>query len=92
MWIHRIAGGLIMILTIVFASIIIYNNGSIINTDPHSIIGVIILAVVIFLTLFGVFARSRMNRLKWKTVLILRVKMLHKVTFLYNELTHLHFR
>jgi uncharacterized membrane protein len=85
MWIHRICGALIMILTIAFSSVVIVNEGGTIGNDPHSIIGVIMLAVVIFLTLFGVYTRSRMNRLKWKTLLILRIKMLHKVTYLYNS-------
>jgi hypothetical protein len=80
MWIHRVCGALIMILTIVFASILIHDNEGKILANAHSIIGVIILAVVMAITLFGVFTRSRMNRLKWNTAWIMRTKNTHKVS------------
>jgi hypothetical protein len=83
MWIHRVSGFLIFAITITFASILINLTGASTRPDnPHAIIGIIILALVIAITLFGVFTRSRMNRLRWKTVLILRVKNMHKVTFI----------
>lgn len=79
MWIHRIAGSLIMIVNIVFISILINKRGGRIEKNVHSILGVIILAFVIAIALAGVFTRSRMNRIQWNTILILRIKFMHKV-------------
>jgi hypothetical protein len=79
MWIHRVSGLLMLILTIVFASIIIKDKGGEIEDNPHSIIGIVILAVVIFTALFGLFTRNKMDSMRWNTIWIIRFKNLHKV-------------
>ena len=80
MWIHRVAGSFILLLNLIFISLIINDLGEIEN-NFHSICGVCILAVVIAVALGGVFTRSRMNRIRWNTGLILNIKKLHIVIF-----------
>jgi hypothetical protein len=71
------------------------------SDDPHYVLGMIVLLSVVEVALGGIFARSRMVRLKWRTSLILAVKYIHKMfgyaliilshitilfgTFLYNK-------
>lgn len=78
MWIHRVSGAAIMVITIIFSSMAI-NKVNGINNRVHNIFGVIVLSLVILVVLGGVFSRSRLNRLRWKTNLILKVKNGHKV-------------
>jgi hypothetical protein len=78
MWIHRISGFLIFGGTIALSALLIKDIGGI-EDNVHSIIGIVILGVVIFITLFGIFTRSRMENMKWNTKWILRIKNLHKV-------------
>jgi hypothetical protein len=68
MWIHRVSGFLIFVLTIIFASIIIKDKGGEIEDNPHSIIGLVILAVVIFIIIIGIFTKKRMETMKWNTI------------------------
>jgi hypothetical protein len=65
MWIHRISGTAILALTLIFSILGIQKSGGIIKRELHSIIGFIVLLVVPIIALGGVYARSRMNRLKW---------------------------
>lgn len=78
MWLHRVSGAFILFMTLVFAGLLI-NDKSKIKRNFHSILGLIILIFVVLVGLGGVFARSRMNRMKWNTRLILRIKLIHKV-------------
>ena len=45
--------------------------------------GVVILVWVFFMSLWGMYTRLLMNRVKWNTKWILKTKQIHKV-FLYN--------
>jgi cytochrome b len=78
-WLHIISGTIVLILTIVFSSLMI--NKYDIVSGSHSIIGIIVLATVIFQFLFGIFTRNREIQMKWKTIWILRIMTLHKVKF-----------
>jgi cytochrome b len=73
------SGTTILVLTIVFASLLI--NKYDVVSGAHSIIGIIILSTVIFQFLLGIFTRNREKRMRWKTIWILRIKNLHKVKF-----------
>ena len=76
MWIHRVAGSFILLLNLIFISLMIHDKDGEIENNFHSILGLILLIIV---TLGGVFTRSRMNRIKWNTKLILALKTIHKV-------------
>ena len=78
MWIHRVAGSFILLLNLIFISLMIHDKDGEIENNFHSILGLILLIIV---TLGGVFTRSRMNRIKWNTKLILALKTIHKVLF-----------
>ena len=82
MWIHRVSGALILILNLIFISLIVHDREGEIEGNFHSIAGIIILIFVIIVTLGGVFTRSRMNRIRWNTKLILALKTTHKVNFI----------
>ena len=79
MWIHRISGTIILCLTIALSIYGIYIAGwEITNESAHNIIGMIVLLSVLEVALGGIFTRSRMVRLEWKTNAILFFKMIHK--------------
>jgi ABC-type amino acid transport system permease subunit len=82
MWIHKITGTTILILTITFVVLIIKKEGgSLDTTDPHTTLGLFVMTLNISVTLFGLFTKSRMNSLEWRTQWVLRVKYFHKVTY-----------
>jgi hypothetical protein len=56
----------------------IYIAGWELEGEPHFIIGLIVFFSVTFVALFGIFTRSRMVRLQWKTNTILLFKFMHK--------------
>jgi hypothetical protein len=68
MWIHRITGTTILVLTIIFVILMIKRKDGFINmADPHTTLGLFIMTFTISVTLFGVFTKSRMNSLTWRT-------------------------
>ena len=79
MWIHRIAGTIILIVTLTFAIIAVVKIGEI-EEMAHNIMGFILLLIVSFIAIGGVFTRSLLNRLKWNTKKILFIKKGHKVS------------
>lgn len=85
MWIHRIAGSLIWLITLSIGLLAISGSGWVIEDSLHNKIGFFITTVVTLIVLGGVFTRSMMNRLKWRTHIILNIKKGHRVriTFQY---------
>ena len=80
MWIHRIVGCLMLILTIIFVGLEINKKkGYIDKENPHTLIGLTILTLVLIQFSLGFFSKSRLNSLKWKTIWIMRIKKLHRV-------------
>ena len=68
-----------MSLTIALSIYGIYISDWEVNSEsPHNIIGMIVLLSVLEIALGGIFTRSRMVRLEWKTNVILFLKMIHK--------------
>jgi amino acid permease len=79
MWVHRIVGTLILLLTISMGLVGISKmNWELSGDEPHYMIGLIIFFVTIFVAVGGVFARSMTRRLEWKTKVIHRIQGLHK--------------
>jgi putative Mn2+ efflux pump MntP len=68
MWVHRVTGFCMVLLTFIFAlKMIAAFDWEIDTSDPHYIIGSIILSIVGVVMLLGVFSRSRLTRNKWNT-------------------------
>lgn len=79
MWVHRISGATIFLLTLIFVFKMIAYFDWIIEIEPHFVIGTIILSLVGVVMLLGVFARSRLNRVQWNTDRALLAKNIHRV-------------
>ena len=81
MWVHRIVGTSILVLTIIMSIIGLRNMKYEFSGEVgHYVIGWIIFFGIAFLAGGGIITRSRMNRLKWKTHVILSFKFVHKVS------------
>ena len=81
MWIHRISGTFILLITIGMGILGIRNlNWELSGREPHYVIGLIIFFSVLFIALGGIYARSMTRRLEWKTKTVLMNKIGHKVS------------
>lgn len=70
---------MILLITIALGIVgIKMSNWELSGDSPHTVIGLIIFFATFFVAVGGVFARSRARRLEWKTLLIHRVRGLHK--------------
>jgi hypothetical protein len=79
MWVHRISGTIILLITIALGIVGIKMVGwELSGESPHTVIGLIIFFSTFFVAVGGVFARSRTRRLEWKTKVIHRVRGIHK--------------
>jgi hypothetical protein len=79
MWVHRISGTIILLITIALGIVGIKMAGwELTGKSPHTVIGLIIFFSTFFVAVGGVFARSRTRRLEWKTMVIHRVRGIHK--------------
>ncbi len=68
MWVHRITGSAMVLLTFIFVlKMIAYFGWEIDTSDPHFIIGTVMLSVVGVVMLLGVFARRRLVKSRWNT-------------------------
>ena len=83
MWVHRISGALILLITLVMAFMALSHKKWYLEVGIHQIIGVTILTLVTLIAVGGVFNRSMMRRLRWRTADVLRIKRGHQVRFLY---------
>ena len=72
-WIHRISGTFILLITIAMGIVGIYLAGWQLTGETHDVIGLIVFFSTLFVALGGIFARSRARRLEWKTKVIHRV-------------------
>ena len=87
MWIHRITGTIILLMTLIMGFLGIKHMSWTITNDLHSVMGFIVLLLIFFITVGGVFTRSMMNRIKWNTALILKIKTGHRVrSYLTNTI------
>ena len=83
MWVHRVVGLAIFVLTIALSLVGMRMRNWELGGDAHYVLGLIIFFSILLLVLGGVMTRSRMNRLKWKTHVILKFKLFHKVKAYY---------
>lgn len=86
MWVHRISGTTVLVLTIVLSLYGIRGHGWIIyltKSDPHHFFGLLIFFAVTFIVAGGIVLRSRMERAQWNTEGILKMKQGHKVSLIY---------
>ena len=79
MWIHRITGTLILLITIAMGITGIRRLDWQLVNDGHYIIGLIVFFMVFFIAVGGVAARSRTRRIKWDTKGVITNKFGHKV-------------
>ena len=78
MWMHRICGTAILILTLVMSFIAIKEiNWWIITDVIHTCVGLIILGLVLIIVVWGVMTRYMQVNLKWQTNKILWLKFSH---------------
>ncbi len=74
MWVHRISGTLILLITIAFSLTGIYKAGwQLSGKSAHYVLGLIIFFSVLFVAMAGVYARSMTRRLEWATTTIIRI-------------------
>jgi len=81
MWIHRLAGTSILIITLTLGLLAIKKLDWKLTSNPHNVIGFIVMVWVGLISFGGIFARSRLNRARWNTKFALRIKKMHKVKF-----------
>lgn len=74
MWVHRIVGTLMMLITLVMGIWSTVKKG--IRGD-HGKLGLAMMVLTPCVALFGVFVKSMMNRLIWKTNVALILKIVH---------------
>lgn len=79
MWVHRFAGASIWLITLILGIMAVKRAGWEVVNSWHTVIGFIILVVVTLITVGGVFSRSMMRRLKWKTHVALKIKTGHRI-------------
>ena len=78
MWIHRIFGTMILILTLIVPINAWRNEGWRIKDNIHSYFGFQVLILVFIVVLLGVATRSIMRRSVWNTRFALNFKFIHK--------------
>lgn len=77
MWIHRVSGVVILVLTYVYCLLALKQNEWKIGNKYHEVAGFIVMIVTAVIVIGGVFTRSMMNRLRWKTSKIIAIKLTH---------------
>jgi len=80
MWIHRISGLIITVVTLVFAFWALSKVGwKFLSMKPHAWAAVIVLSCVLLIVMGGVLTRSMLRRLVWNTKTALLIKRVHKI-------------
>lgn len=80
MWIHRISGTFILLVTIAMGLVGISKvSWTLSGANAHYVTGLIIFFATLFIALGGVYARSMTRRLKWQTRAIHRIQGIHKM-------------
>ena len=78
MWIHRISGATILLITLVFA-IWAWSKIQVVLKNDHSYFVLPVLFLVTPVAIGGVLTRSLLRRVRWNTRLVLRVKCAHRI-------------
>lgn len=77
MWIHRISGLLIFVLTFIIGIWGIKETGWQIKNQLHPILGFIVLCTVGFVVIAGIITKMMLEKMTWKTKFLLKIKMGH---------------
>lgn len=77
MWIHRIAGSIIVILTFILSLVVFGKVKWRMQDSIHAVVGLVILIASGILGLGGYLTRYLMNNLKWKTNILLWIRFSH---------------
>lgn len=80
MWLHLAQGIWIFMVTIVIGLFALSRFSWHLTTDPHGRNASFVISTVGIIVFGGSAAMYLMNNLRWKTSLILNVKLLHRVT------------
>ena len=78
MWLHRLSGSILLFTTLLYGIVGLVKLGTVVD-DTHAYLGITVTAVILFLALSGVIARSRLNRATENQTLMLSFKVVHKV-------------
>jgi len=79
MWLHRVSGSILLFTTLLYG-IVGYGKLMFVKDDVHAPMGIAVTATIILLAISGVIARSRLNKATENQTLILRIKLVHKVS------------
>lgn len=80
-YIHIISGWYICIMTYIVVFLSIRKNAWIVDgNEAHQVLGLILLGVVLFIVLAGLYTRTRLKNQKWRTHQLLIFKRIHGVT------------
>jgi hypothetical protein len=79
MWIHRLSGGIIVVITLFYALYAFGYVGWAVIDNGHSYFVFPILALVLIVAVLGVMTRSCLRRKKWNTKTALVMKRVHWV-------------
>jgi hypothetical protein len=82
MWIHRLSGTGLLVITLTMGIMAKQRANEDEPMSWHAIMGNILMFSVVAVALGGVFTRSRMNRLRWGTHKLLKIKRIHGVSYL----------
>lgn len=80
MWLHLAQGIWLFLVTIILGLHALSRYDYHLTTDPHGRNGSFVMTTVGIIVFGGSTAMYLMNNLKWKTSIILNVKLLHRVT------------
>jgi hypothetical protein len=76
---HMVCGTLTLAITFTMGLLMIKKDNWYIRLSWHTIMGVIVLGVTALIVIGGYFAIIMLNKLKWSTGLLMKLKMVHKV-------------
>ena len=79
LWWHRVSGLTLLVATLYFAGRALYMIGFPLKDDVHAPIGFAVLLAILFITISGVVARSRLNRATSGMAAVHKFKSTHRV-------------
>lgn len=89
MWIHRVTGIIILVITLVLGIMAIKEAGNGVVNTGHNVIGIVVIIMVGLTTLEGFFTRFWLNYRRWSSIEALRAKLVHRVTTYFMILNFL---
>ena len=78
MWLHRVSGSVVLFTTLLYG-VVGFAKLMMVKDDVHAPMGIAVTCIVLFLTMSGVYARSRLVRAEQDQQKMLRAKWCHKI-------------